>query len=119
MKKHILVCDDDDSIQEIIQIILENNDFKVTTVSSGEQAYQKAQGVSPDLLLLDFWMPGINGEETIKLFKTNSSTKNIPIVLVTALSQITKTYSEIGADGLIEKPFEMDHLLEIVKKYSS
>jgi len=67
--KSILIVDDEDSIRLSLEGILEDEGFKTAFASTGEECLQIIQGEDPDLVLLDIWMPGIDGLETIKRIK--------------------------------------------------
>lgn len=120
MKKKILVCDDDESICEIIKIMLEMNGFDVKLLSSGKAILKKIEQYLPDLILIDIWMPGIDGKEITRLIKKDQQTDNIPIVIISALhkSEISSIVKEIGAQGYLLKPFDMDDLISMVKRYT-
>lgn len=118
MKKKILVADDDAAIVDAIQLILEDADYKVETTLNGEDVIKMNKNY-PHLILLDIWMSGQDGRTICKYLKSRKSTKNIPIIMISAnrdTSQIAKT---AGADDFITKPFEIDELLTKVKKYLS
>ncbi|RJQ25375.1 response regulator, partial [Candidatus Parcubacteria bacterium] len=70
----------------------------------------------PDLIIMDVWIGGIDGNELAKKIKLEESTKKIPIILISALADLSKIASECRADDYIEKPFEIDNLINIVKK---
>jgi DNA-binding response OmpR family regulator len=117
--KKILVCDDDRSILEVIKIILEENGFGVLTLQTGKGILKKVKDYRPDLILLDIWMPGIDGKEITKLFKKDKDTKDIPIIIISALNETQKLSKNIGADGFLSKPFEMTDLLDIANKFTN
>jgi CheY-like chemotaxis protein len=72
----------------------------------------------PDLLLLDIWMSGQDGRDICKYLKKNPTTKNIPIILVSASRDIMQSAKNAGADDFIAKPFEMETLLDKVRHYT-
>lgn len=115
--KKILVCDDDEGILEVIKIILEDNKYLVRVLENCKAIYKKVLEYKPDLIFLDIWMPGINGKEVTKILKREPLTSKIPIIIVSALNDTKKIATEIGADGYLEKPFDMDELLGVVKRY--
>jgi CheY-like chemotaxis protein len=115
MAKKILVADDDPSILEAIELMLELENYEVETTVDGEVIY-KMEKDYPDLLLLDIWMSGQDGREICKYLKKDPHTKNIPIILISASKDIKKSAEESGADDFLAKPFEMDELLGKVDK---
>jgi two-component system, OmpR family, alkaline phosphatase synthesis response regulator PhoP len=116
--KTILVCDDDNSILEVIQIVLEDQGHKVITRSSGKGIQKVVKESSPDIILLDIWMPGMDGKEVTKLLKRDKSTANIPIILISALNNAGSISQDVGADGYISKPFEIRDLINTISKHT-
>lgn len=117
--KRVLVCDDDTGILEVIQIILEGSGFVVKTLSNGKSIRKIIDEFQPNVLLLDIWMPGIDGEEITKIIKREQSTKDLPIIIITALNQPEKLVTETGANDYLAKPFDMDELIAKVTKYAT
>lgn len=117
-KKKILVADDDPAILEVIRLILEDEGFEVKTAVDGEAIY-KMEKDYPDVLLLDIWMSGMDGRDICTHVKKQELTKNIPIIMVSANRDTEKIAREAGADDFLTKPFEMDELVAVVKKYTA
>lgn len=117
MSKKILVCDDDEAIAEVLQIMLEEAGYRVKLLFNGKAIQKRIKEYMPDLILLDIWMPGIGGEEVTHLLKTDPTMKHIPIVIISALHEheVRKIVKKIGASGFLAKPFEMRELLDLVK----
>lgn len=107
MSKHILVVEDDSDILELIKYTLVREGFHVTTLMSGDGAVEKAVSVTPDLILLDLMLPGLDGFELCRLFKRNNDLEHIPVVMLTAKSEDADVVTglELGADDYITKPF--------------
>ncbi len=116
MKVKILVCDDDAGILEVIKIILEENDYEVLTTSTGKGIQKLINSYKPGLLFLDLWMPGIEGEEITKILKREKATKDLPVIIVSALNDTKDIAKKAGADGFLSKPFTIADLLEVVEK---
>ncbi len=121
MGKRILICEDDEAILEMIKIMLENGGYQVKPLSNGKSIERKVKEYLPDLILIDIWMPGINGKEVIKLLKRDQSIQKIPVIIISAISEdeINQIIKELGAQGFLSKPFDMTDLLATVKKYTS
>ena len=113
-KKKILIADDDPAIADAMQMILENDGYAVDKMSDVE-AIIKIDNNLPDLILLDFWMLGMDGWDICKSLKKQKSTKHIPIIMISAHENTKKIASEAGADGYLTKPFDMNDLLKKVK----
>lgn len=118
-KKRILIVDDEKDIVETIQFNLELEGFECLVAYDGEEALHKAKRENPDLILLDIMLPKINGYKIARLLKFDKSYKNIPIIMLTARTQKTdiELGEETGADEYVTKPFDMDMLVALVKKY--
>ena len=114
----ILIVEDEYPIQELLKFNLERNNYLTTTIDSGNKVIDKAENENLDLILLDIMLPDINGLELCRLLKNNDTTKHIPIILLTALSdeQTIVDGLEIGADDYITKPFSPNVLLARIKK---
>lgn len=119
MSKKILIADDEVDIVETLQFMLEVEGFECITAYNGEDALNLAKREMPDLLILDVMMPKINGYKVCRLLKFDIKYKNIPILMVTARSQEEDKAigEETGADEYITKPFEINDVVEKVKKY--
>lgn len=114
--KKILVADDDPAIVDSIQMILEMEGYAVDTTVDGETIY-KMEKEYPDLLLLDIWMSGEDGRDVCKFLKKSSLTKKIPIIMISASRDVKESAKQAGANDFLAKPFEMEDLLNIVKKH--
>jgi CheY-like chemotaxis protein len=116
--KKIMIVDDDKFILEYMQINLELDGYKVIEAFDGEQAIQKVLNECPDLILLDIMMPKVNGWEVCKALKENPKTCNIPIIMVSAKTQIDDFVKgmDAGATFYIMKPFSPAQLSEAIQK---
>lgn len=114
--KKILIADDDPAIVESLRLMLELADYQVTSTVDG-QVMRMIQHDKPDLLILDILMSGVDGRDVCKMVKTMTDTKDIPIIMISASPNVRKSTQESGADDFLEKPFEMNELLEKVEKY--
>ena len=111
--KNILVVEDDPDIKELISFNLSNQGHQVFEANNGELGIEKAREKIPDLILLDLMLPGIHGLDVCRIIKADQETKDIPIIMVTAMGQeedIVKGL-ETGADDYITKPFSIKVLL--------
>lgn len=104
-QKTILIAEDDLSLQEMYRMRLEADGYKVTTASDGSEALESISQNKPDLILLDLIMPKLNGFDVLNNLKKNPETKDIPIIVLTALIQeVTKAKSLMsGADDYLMK----------------
>jgi adenylate cyclase len=113
----ILVVDDVRDNIEIVRLRLESQSFHVITAERGEEALEKAASALPDLILLDVMMPGIDGIETVKRLKADTSLPFIPVILLTARSDTKEVIAGLdsGADDYLTKPFDHGALLARVR----
>jgi CheY-like chemotaxis protein len=115
--ERVLVADDNESARELLTCVLESRGYSVITACDGFQALQELKYSSPDLLLLDIEMPGMNGCEVCALVKSQSATRDIPVVLVSGLADTAERALTSGADGFVLKPFGLDALITEVRKH--
>ena len=108
----ILVIDDEQSINELIKINLELVGYKVISALDGFKGFALAKQELPNLIILDVMMPEVDGYTVAQRIRQNPETKNIPILMLTALSQLKDKVKgfDIGVDDYLVKPFEMEEL---------
>ena len=113
LMKKVLIIEDDKNINEMLQELLSNNGYNVSTAYSGTEALL-IHNKQIDLIILDLMLPGKNGEEIIKKLKTIN---DVPIIITTAINDIDKKLDlfELGADDYITKPFNNAELLARIK----
>lgn len=113
----ILVIDDDEAINELIKVNLELAFYKVITALDGNKGYALAKQELPDLIILDVMMPEVDGYTVAKRIRENEETKDIPIIMLTALNMLQNKVQgfNIGVDDYLCKPFEMEELLVRIK----
>jgi CheY-like chemotaxis protein len=107
--------DDDPSIVAVVAEILTSEGHEVISAENGAEALTKADGES--LVLLDMRMPVLDGWGFAREFR--AAGKRAPIVVMTAAENARRWADEIGADGYIAKPFEIDDLIEAVEKHAT
>ncbi len=119
MKKKVLIVDDEPDIVESIKFNLELEQIECIIACDGEEALSKAKAEYPDLIILDIMLPKMNGYKVSRLLKFDESYKKIPIIMLTARAQEAdvKLGEETGADEYLTKPFDMETLIALVKKY--
>ena len=114
----VLVVDDEPLIAQMLTDRLQELYVDVIRASNGVEALEMAWEHVPDLILLDIMMPKIDGFEVAKILKENPRTASIPIIFLTALSQVKDKVRglQLGAEDYVTKPFHFDELLVRVKK---
>ncbi|MCF6265865.1 MAG: response regulator [Desulfuromusa sp.] len=114
----ILLVDDVDLFLELERSYLEGCDYDLLTASSGEETLQRLDKIVPDVLLLDYYMPGINGDEVCRLIRKNSIWEKLPILMVTAAGKPEEVQNclDAGCDDFITKPVNKQELREKVER---
>ena len=117
MAEKILVVDDDPDIRDVLRITLEGEGYAVFEAADGEEALSSVKKVSPQLLILDFVMPKMNGHEVSQALKKDILLRHIPIIMLTGKGEIDDKVRGInaGVDDYLVKPFEPRELLARVK----
>lgn len=125
-KKKILVVDDDLDFVSAVEKILKFNDFEIFVAENGVEALKMARTFLPEMVILDIMLPGKDGYTVCHELKKDPKTHNIPIILVSAISEelsrpeyATHIAVEHGANDYIDKPIAPEELLKKVKKYIS
>lgn len=115
--KTIIVIEDDSDIAELIKFILDSQGFQVTIFADGRSIMNRIKEINPNLIIVDLWIPGVDGATLTKKLKKEKSTKKIPIILVSANNSLEQITKQTKADGCLAKPFNIKDLLTIVKKF--
>lgn len=117
-RKKILIVDDEEGFLKLIKDSFEMRGIEVITASGAVEAGLALASKLPDLVLMDIKMPGINGIQACEAIKRNPTTKNLPIIVVSALSDesdIKKAYAA-GVTGYFVKPVDIEKLVQKVKE---
>ena len=107
--KKVLYVDDDEIVNEVVTMVLKDvGNFEVMSCSSGKEAIDKVESYAPQLILLDVMMPEMDGVETFQRLQDIPESRGIPCIFLTAKTQSHEQdeYREIGAVGVISKPFD-------------
>jgi DNA-binding response OmpR family regulator len=117
--RHIVCIEDEPEMIELIQLILNRRGFEVLGAPGGKEGLEMIRKTHPDLVLLDLMMPEMDGWEVYQQIKAEESTRNIPVIIVTAKAQnIDKVLGLHIAkvDDYIAKPFGPQELIDSVEK---
>jgi len=117
-QKRIMIVDDEQDALDLMERILTTEGFELVTVNNATEVGLKAAQSVPDLILLDFLMPEVNGFEVCKALKDNEQTRHVPILAVTCLTKeddIERIFAS-GADDYLPKPFKVEDLLAKVRE---
>lgn len=113
-KKRIYVADDDPAILEVVTQILEMGGYEVEASADGLSLQNNS--TIPDLVILDILMPGTDGRDICRAIKTDIHTKYIPVIMMSAFSDLSTIIFDTKADDFITKPFDISDLLFKVEK---
>ena len=114
MAKTVLIVEDNESDRSRLEKLLTNAGYMVSTAENGAQALTAAKRAKPDAILMDVNMPGMDGFAATRALRNENSTKDIPVVLVTAKNQkADKAWGQmLGAKGHIAKPYTDEQMLK-------
>lgn len=112
--KKIFIADDDEAIVDSTTLMLEVMGYEVDYTYNGALVPAALKN-KPDLLLLDIWMSGVDGRDVCRQVKADPQTRDIPVLMISASRDIRESALASGADDFLEKPFEMDDLLEKIE----
>ena len=111
----VLVVEDDPDLAALVAMILDDAGFQVRSASDGRQALARVAERMPALILLDMRMPVMNGWEFAREFRAHYG-RAAPIVVVTAAENARLRAEEIGAEGWLEKPFELEDVVAVAAR---
>ncbi len=114
---HVLVVEDDDSLAELLSYNLKAEGYTVSRVDRGDEAETLLQEITPDLVILDWMLPGVTGFELCRRLRTHEDKRDLPIILLTARGEETDRVRglSIGADDYVVKPFSVPELMARVR----
>ncbi len=110
----ILVVDDDPVIRDLLGDVLEGEGYEVFQAANGQAAVEVARDRMPDLILMDLMMPVLDGSSATRILKGDVETRRIRIILMSAIMNLRRYSNDVPADGLLDKPFDLDVLLHDV-----
>jgi two-component system, OmpR family, response regulator VicR len=105
--KRILIIDNDESVLEVLQEIFKNDGYETDCYGQVEDIFKLVDDFKPDLVLLDYILPGINGGELCAQLKKDPVTRHIPVVICSAYPQVMLSLGSYGCNAFISKPFEL------------
>lgn len=115
--KHLMIIEDEISLQNILEEILTDEGYEVSLFSDGLAALEKLKTTPPDMILTDFNLPKISGKEFIERIRTMDHLKNIPIIIMSGQLNIEETAAELAVYDYLKKPYHLDTLIEKITNY--
>jgi two-component system alkaline phosphatase synthesis response regulator PhoP len=115
-ERKVLVADDEIHIVHVVTIKLRNNGYEVISAENGTDAFALACKEKPDIIVTDFQMPGMTGVELVRKLRQNETTKDIPVIMLTArgFAVEDKEKEELEISELLSKPFSPKELLRSI-----
>jgi CheY-like chemotaxis protein len=114
-KKTVLVVEDDEAVSSLLVALLEDRGYAAVPAMDGRAAIELAGKLLPDLITLDLALPGTDGHEVLARLKADPKTRDIPIVVISAFTQILPAGDRKKLAYLLGKPFDVTEVLEVVQ----
>jgi DNA-binding response OmpR family regulator len=114
--KKVLLIDDDVDLLDALASALGYFGFEVKTSSYTDDIHSLITIYQPDILIIDYIMNGINGGEMCSAIKKKEATKNLPVIILSAYDKVIKSLGNYGCDAFISKPFDMQDLINNIKR---
>ena len=115
-KKKILICEDDQSILDILHLVFVDSGFSTVLANSCTGMNELVAGEKPDLVILDLWMPGMNGDIALQQLRKQPATQDLPVIIISASHDGAQIAHAAGATAFVAKPFDINKLVDTVRK---
>jgi CheY-like chemotaxis protein len=115
-RKTILIVDDEFGILEVLESILDDAGFKVMSAVNGQDALARLKKTVPDLVIVDFMMPLLDGAGVIKAMRASEKLRAVPVILASALPERTISERCTGYQAFLRKPFKIERLMEEISR---
>ncbi|MFA6029683.1 MAG: response regulator [Elusimicrobiota bacterium] len=111
--KTVLIADDEEDVLRMMKRRLSSPSLRVTTVGGGAEALAAARNQRPDIIILDYFMPQLDGFETCRALRDDARTRDIPVLMLSGMGSNSDAFTETesGPDAFLGKPFDWDDLL--------
>ncbi|QHS55276.1 response regulator [Mucilaginibacter sp. 14171R-50] len=119
MKKKILICDDDQGILEMLEIVFNEDKYEVLTEGNSLRVFECIKNFRPDLLILDLWMPVLSGDQITQKIKSQPDDAHMPVLIMSASRDGGEIAKNAGANAYIAKPFNVNEFVDLVDKLNS
>ncbi len=117
LQPHVLIVEDEASQREVLSYNLQSEGFRTTEARDGDEALVLVTEETPDLIVLDWMLPGVSGIEICRRLKTRAETRNVPIIMLSARSEEVDRVRglDIGADDYVVKPYSVTELMARIR----
>lgn len=114
-KSKVVICDDDDGILNMLELIVESTGASVETESDSAKLLPRLEVTQPALLIIDLWMPNMPGDAIVRRLRSQEKYDNVYILCISASVNGRQVALEAGADQFLAKPFDIDDVVSIVE----
>ena len=114
----LLVIEDDSALCELLGELFKEEGYQYKILEDASQLFYWVDQFKPDVILLDYLLPSTNGGELCTQLKGNERTKEIPVILYSAISEELLPLNEYQCDSFVAKPFDINHLIHTIEKYT-
>lgn len=114
--KNILIIENDEGLVELLEELFSYEGYQVRCYREADDIFSLMEDFAPDIVLIDYLLPGINGGELCAQLKREPSTKHIPVIIFSAYSQVLLSLGSYGCNAFVSKPFELSSLLNQISK---
>ncbi len=116
MNKHILIIDDNQDLLMMMTALLKNKGYAVSVSDNAENIIDVIKKTTPDIIMMDMLLAGADGRQICTQIKADAEIGHIPLIMLSAYPQAAADCLNAGANGFIEKPFDMKYLLDTLEK---
>jgi DNA-binding response OmpR family regulator len=117
MNKRLLIVDNDIDVLDVMKEVFEYEGFEVKTLSRTDDIFTDIAVYDPHVVMIDYILEGINGGELCHQIKHNEKTAQLPVIMVSAYTNVLNSLGHYGYDSFIAKPFDINDLVTEVNKY--
>ncbi|QXV66322.1 response regulator [Mucilaginibacter achroorhodeus] len=110
MPNKILICDDDEGILDLLELVLTDEGYSVVAELNSVKVSNLIQKEHPDLIILDLWMPVTSGDQILKTIRNTPAISELPVIVISASNDGKAIAQEAGATAFISKPFDIDEM---------
>lgn len=112
----VLIVDDEYGVAEVLQSILEDEGYRVVTAINGKQGLTRLAEVTPDLVMVDFMMPIMDGAKMLASMRQDETFRNTPVIMMSSLDEASVRETSADYNAFLRKPFRSTRVVELVAK---
>jgi two-component system, chemotaxis family, chemotaxis protein CheY len=115
----VLVVDDDPGVLEVLDLALSAEGYRVVLARNGREALDQAAEANPSLMLVDLMMPVMDGWQFVRACRQQGLAQQTPVIILSAARNVEQSVRDLGVQAVIAKPFNLDHLLDLVATHAA